>query len=115
MVGFLHSTVSPYIVAKGLVNKIQIQVIQTQVVQGTLDCRLRSFVAGILHPQLCGDKQFFTGNAAFLQSGTYRLLVHIGGGGVDQAITETDSVQNRLLTLCRVGNLKDTKTLQGHF
>lgn len=105
---FLHGAVGPHIIANRLVNKVQIQIIQAQVVQRTLNRCLRPLIAGVLHPKLCGDEQFLTGNAAFLQSSAYRLFVHIGGG-INQTITGTDSIQHRLLTLGRVGNLKDTE------
>ena len=111
---FLHGAIGPHIITNGLVNKVQIQIIQAQVVQRTLNRCLRPLIAGVLHPQLCGDEQFLTGNVAFLQSSAYRLFVHIGGGGINQTITGTDSIQHRLLTLGRVGNLKDTEALQGH-
>ena len=94
-VHLLQGPPCPVIIAEGLVNQIQIQIIHTQPLHGCLRRLPRFRIAGILHPQLCGDKQFFTGNAAFLQSGTYRLLAKVfvpWGIGLD-VVDITDPAQ----------------------
>ena len=77
--------------------------------------RLCRFIAIILHPQLCGDKQFFAGNAATPDSAAHISLILISSGCVKQPITSGQSVVDCVLALLRVGQLKSAKSKDRHF
>ena len=63
----------------------------------------------VLNPQLRGNKQLFTGDAAFADGRTHGRLIEIGGSGINQSIAGAQCVGDRLFAQGRVRNLKDTK------
>ena len=98
----------------GLVDQVQVNVAEAQLLHRGLNGLLGTLVAGILNPQLGGDKEFFPGNPTLSDGSAYRLLVHIGGCRVNEAVTHINGIQHRLLTLDRVRHLKDPEALHGH-
>jgi hypothetical protein len=75
LVCFLHCTVCTAVIAKRLVDQIQIQIIQSQIVKGSLDRLLCSFIAVVLYPELCCDEQFFSCYAALFDCCADCLLI----------------------------------------
>ena len=100
-----HGPPGPVVVAQGLVDQIQVQVVQTQPVQGGLETPLSPLIAGIGDPQLGGDEQLLPGEAALPHRLAHRLLVAVGGRRVDEAVAHVDGVPHRPLTLGRVLDL----------
>ena len=114
LVCLLHGPVGADIVAHGLVDQVQVDVVQSQLLHRRLNGPFGALVAGVLHPQLRGDEQFLTGYAAFGDGTAHGLLVHVGCSGVDEAVSRGDGVQNRLLADGRVRHLEHAEALQGH-
>ena len=112
--GFLHGAVSAHIVARRLMDQVEVKVVEAEVLQGAVQRRFGGLITGVLHPQLGGDEQLFAGDAAPGDGRAHGLFVHVGGGRVDQPVTGCDGVQDGLFTLGRVGHLKDAEALQGH-
>ena len=83
LVQLFHGAPGAVVVAKGLVDEIQVQIIQPQLVQGGLERLLGVFIAGVLNPQLGGDEQLLPGDARLAQGCAYGFLVEIGGGGAE--------------------------------
>ena len=95
-------------------DQIKIKIVKSQLVKRGLEGLLRSLIAGILHPQLGGDEQFFAGNTGLLNSSAHALLVHIGRRCVDQPVAHRKSIGYTALTFLG-GNLKYAVSLLGHF
>ena len=79
----------------------------------------RAFGFLVRHPHFRGHKQFFPrdqpfGNGAG-DSLSHRLFIHVGRGGVNQAVARLDCVVSDFLTFGGVRNLKDAEPLQRHF
>ena len=96
-------------------NQIQIQIIQPQIFQRSLDCLLRAFIAGVLHPQFGSNEQFLPGNAAFGNRLPDSGFVHVGSGCIDETVTAVYRVQHRFFTLPGVRNLKNSESFLRHF
>ena len=115
LVGFLHRAVGTDIVAHRLMNQVEIEVGKAQIVQRGLDGLLGGLIAGVLHPQLGGDKQLLARHTGFFDGLAHCLFVHVSGSGIDQAVAGSNRVQNCLLALSRVRYLEYAETLQRHF
>ena len=95
-------------------DEIEIEIVESQFFHGGAQGFPGAFVAGILHPELGGDEEIFPGHAAFLQGRAHGFFVEIGGSRVDEAVAARDGVQNSLLALSAVRNLKHTESFHGH-
>ena len=113
-ISFLHRAVCSDIISHWLMDQIQVDVVHAQIFHGSFDGLLCSLIAGILYPQLGGNKQFLTWYTAFGDRRTHCLLVHISRSCVDQTVSAGNCIQNCLLTLCRIRYLEYTKALQRH-
>ena len=98
-----------------LVDQIQIQIIQSQLFQRSIDGFLCTLIACVLHPELCGDEQLFPRHTAFGNCRTHCLFVKVCGSGIDQPIACGDGIGNCLLTNRSVRHLEHTKAFQRHF
>ena len=114
LVRLFHGSVGADVVAHGLMDQIQIDIVQSQLLHRGLNGLLSALIAGVLHPQLGGDEQFLPGHAALGDGTAHGLLVHIGRRRVDQAVAGGDGVQHRLLAHGGVGHLEHAEALQGH-
>lgn len=114
-VGLFHSAVCANIVAHGLMDEIQVDIIQAKVAQRGFNGLFGTLVAGILHPKLGGDEQLFPRHATFLNCGAHSLFIHIGGCCVNQTVTGGDGIQHCLLANCGVWHLKHAESFQRHF
>lgn len=83
---FLHSTIGSVIIAKGLVDQQQVNIIRPQLFQGFLNGSLRFLVPCIGDPYLCGQEKFFPRKTTFGKGSTYALLVVVGLCGIDTAM-----------------------------
>jgi len=79
----LHGSPGAVVIVERLVDEVEVDVIEAEAVQRSLEGSLGGVVAGVLHPQLGGDEQVVAGDAALGDGAPDRLLVLIGGGGVD--------------------------------
>ena len=77
-------------------NEVQIQIVKPQMLHGALKSPLGTLIAGVRDPQLCGDKQFLSGNSAAPDRFADRFLVSIGGSRVDQPIACMNGLHNGL-------------------
>jgi len=101
-------------VAEGLVDQVQVEIVQAEPRQRRVDGFLRARVAGVLDPQLGGHEQVAARHAARRDALADSRLVHIGRRGIDQAVAGADGVDDAALALGRVGNLEDAVAQQGH-
>ena len=86
--------VGAVVVAEGLVNQQQIDVIGLQVLQGLVNGGLGFLVALVGNPHLGGEEQLVPGHAALGNGAAHRALVAVGLGCVDGAVSHADGVQH---------------------
>ena len=101
-------------VAERLVNQIQVEVFELQAAQRFVNGLLRALVAGVLYPELAGDKQLLPRHTTPAKAMANRLFVQIGGSGIDQPVARLDSVHHAAFALFGVCNLKDAVANDGH-
>ena len=87
----------------------QINVIGFQLLQGFVNGCLRFFVAGVGHPDLCSEEQFLSGDITFLDGVAYCLLVSIGLGCINGAVTYRNGILYTALTFF-ISNLGKLRT-----
>jgi len=97
------------------VNQVQIQVVQLQPLHRALEGRFGAFEAGVLDPQLGGDKQIFAGHAAAFDRVADGHFVAIRRRGVNQPIARADSVDDASFALLGIRNLKHAEPQKRHF
>ena len=101
-------------ISKGLVNQVQVQVVQLQACQRLVDGLLGALVTRVLHPQLGRDEQVCAGHAAVANASTDRRFVGVRGSGVDEAIAGLDGVHHAARALLRIRDLENTKSQHRH-
>jgi hypothetical protein len=109
----LHRAPRAVDVAERLVDEVQIDVVQAQSLQGGGEGALRGFSAGVLHPELGGHEQLFSGDAARGDRTSDCLLVALGGGGVQRPVARREGVAHGLLGLVN-GDLVDAEAEDRH-
>ncbi len=102
-------------VAVGLVDKVQVEVVEAEAFEGFGEGHLCAFVARILHPKLCGDEELFSGHSALSDCIAYCFFIHVGRGCVYQPVAGLDSIRDCALTRCRIRHLIDAEAEDGHF
>jgi hypothetical protein len=110
----LHHTPRAVVVAEGLVDEVQVEVVQLKPIERLVEGDLRPLVSGILDPELCGDEQLVPGHAAALQGVADCLFVQVGGRGVERSVTRFGRVENGLLALRKIAHLKDAEPEPWH-
>ncbi|MNI41446.1 hypothetical protein D3C73_956990 [compost metagenome] len=110
----LHRPPGAVDIPVGLMDEIEIHIIKLQTIQGALELRLGSLVAGVLQPELGGDKELAAPDAALPDPVPDLGLILIGGGGIDQPIAGVYGLDDGTLALCRLRHLEDSKAQQGH-
>jgi hypothetical protein len=83
LVQLLHRAACAVHVAEGLVDQVEVQHVELEPLQRTLEGLLRAVVASILDPELGGDEDLLAGDVGALDRVADRGLVAIGCGGVD--------------------------------
>ena len=77
LVQLFHRSPGAVHIPKGLVDQVKIQSFELQAVHRSFKRLSGDFIAGILNPQLGGDKQFFSRHAASLNGSADRLFIAI--------------------------------------
>ena len=95
----LHGTPGAVIVAVGLVDQVEVKVIQSEKLQRSFERLNGVFLTGVLDPELGGDEQLLAGDAAAPDGASDGFLVGVGGGGVDQAVPCGHGIRDDLLGL----------------
>ena len=114
LVQLLHGPPRAVVVVHGLVDQIQVQVVQPQLFHGSLEGFLGALIPGVLNPELGCDEQLLPGDSAPPNGGAHRFLVEIGGGGVDETVAHREGVAHRLLTDGGLRHLEHSEALQRH-
>ena len=114
LVQLLHGPVGAVVVAEGLVDQQQVQVIGAQLAHGLLNGGLGLLIARVGDPDLGGQEEFLPGQAALRQRRADALLIVIGLGGVDAAVAHIDGVQHAALGVLRRGLIHAVAQLR-HF
>lgn len=98
-----------------LVNQIQVNIIKLQTIQGAFELGFSAFVISILQPQLGRYKEFVTVDTALFQSVPDLGFILVRRGGIDQAVSRIDRINNGSFAFSGIRHLKHTKAQQGHF
>src|SRR5215218_1342073 len=109
----LHGAPGAVVVPEGLVDEVQVEVVDAESLQGGLECAASALLAGVLDPELGRDEKIFARDAAGADRATDRLFVLVGGCRVDVAVACGERVRNRLLSGFR-GDLVDAESEGGH-
>ena len=113
-VQFLHGPPGAVNVAIGLVDQVEVEIVELKLVQRTLERCLSAIVTRVLNPQLGRDEQFPAVDAAVPDARTDRLFVHVRSGRVEQPVADVDGVPHAALALGRVRHLKDPEAQDWH-
>jgi hypothetical protein len=81
VVQVLHGAPLAVDITEGLVDQVQVEVVQAELAQRGVEGALGVILAGVLDPQLGGDEQVLARDAAPLDRAADRFLVAVGGGG----------------------------------
>ena len=109
----LHRPPEAVVVAERLVDQVEVDVIEAEPLEGPLEGGPRVGLAGVLDPQLGGDEQLVAGMPLLAHGPADRLLVAVGGGGVDVPVADLERRGDRLLGLLR-GDLVDAEAEDRH-
>jgi hypothetical protein len=101
-------------VAVGLVDQVEVEIVQLQALQRLVDGVTGALVSRVLDPQLGSDEQVLALNTAVPDALADRLFVHVRGRGVDQAVAGLDCVDDGALALLRIGDLEYPESEDGH-
>ena len=113
-VQFLHGPPGTVIIIEWLVYEVQVQIFQSQPVEGTPEGHLGAFIPGILYPELGGDEHVLPGDAARADGPAYGLLVEIGRRRIHKAVPHRQGIGHSPFTLCGILYLIDAKAQNGH-
>lgn len=109
LIEFFHRSPFAIDIAVGLMDEIQIYIIQLQAIEGVIKGFECVFVAIALNPKFGRDEQLFPGNAALLDAPANRFFVHIRSGSVDMGIASFNRIDHAAFAFGRVGDLKNAK------
>ena len=102
------------VVRNGPVDQVQIQILQAQIFHGFLKSGQGGLITLLSIPQLAGDEQLLTGNAALFDRLSYADLVAVNSSGVDVAIANFHSGFDGLADLV-IGGQEGAETDAGDF
>ncbi len=114
MVEFLHGPPGAVHIAKGLMNQVEIEVIQPQLFQRDGNRLFRVLISLVLHPQLCRDKQLLAGNPAAADGPAHSRLVAIDSRCVDQTVASRQRVADAFLAHIALRHLEHAEAQQRH-
>ena len=83
------------------VNEIQVQIFQSQVLQGLFKGCHGPVISPVRLPDLSGDKDFFPGDPAVADAGAYAGFIPVKGRSVDMAVARPDRRRHGSLCLLR--------------
>ena len=115
--GLLHGAVGAVVVAEGLVDEQQVDVVGAQAAQGAVDGAGGALVPGVGDPHLGGDEDVLAGQSAGGDGRAHALLVAVGLGGVDVAVADLEGLEHGPLGLLRrsqedaVADLRDVDAI----
>jgi hypothetical protein len=98
-----------------LVNQVQVNVIKLQPIQGAFELCFSAFVVIVLQPQFGCDKEFVTCDTGLFQCIPDLGFILVRRGGIDQAVSRIDGINNGSFAFSGIRHLKHTKAQQGHF
>ena len=101
--GLLHGAVGAVVVAEGLVDEQQVDVVGAQAAQGAVDGAGGALLPGVGDPHLGGQEDVLTGQSAGGDGRAHALLVAVGLGGVDVAVADLEGLEHGALGLLRRG------------
>ena len=101
--GLLHGAVGAVVVAEGLVDEQQVDVVGAQAAQGAVDGAGGALVPGVGDPHLGGDEDVLAGQSTGGDGRAHALLVAVGLGGVDVAVADLEGLEHGALGLLRRG------------
>lgn len=105
----LHRPPRAVNVAVGLVDQIQVEVIQSQLVQRPLESLLGAFVTSILNPEFGGDENLVSRHATLLDGFADGFFVAVRSCRVNQTVADFDRVRDASFTCLQIAHLEDAK------
>ena len=115
LVQFLHRAPLTIHIAEGLMNQIQVNVIQLQALQGIFKGFSCALVALALNPKFGRDEQFFSGHAAAFDAFANRFFVHVRSGRIDVGIANFNRIDHASFAFGWIGDLKNAEAKNGDF
>ena len=77
-------------------DKIQVEVVQLQILKRLLECLFHLVLTLVGVPHLGGNKELIAGDVAgihcLLQGGAYRLFILVERGGIEVAVAQIDGL-----------------------
>ena len=101
--GLLHGAVGAVVVAEGLVDEQQVDVVGAQAAQGAVDGAGGALLPGVGDPHLGGQEEVLAGQSTGGDGRAHTLLVAVGLGGVDVAVADLEGLEHGALGLLRRG------------
>ena len=101
--GLLHGAVGAVVVAEGLVDEQQVDVVGAQAAQGAVDGAGGALLPGVGDPHLGGQEDVLAGQSTGGDGRAHALLVAVGLGGVDVAVADLEGLEHGPLGLLRRG------------
>ena len=105
---FFDGAPCPVYVAVGLVDKVEVEVVELQTVQAALELCFGGIVAGAVQPQFGGDEDVFPLDAARADGTADLFFVEVGGSGVDVAVATGNGIRDDAFAFFR-GHLIDAE------
>lgn len=115
LLGFLQDPPGFVNLAVWLVQEVEVDVVQTELLQGSIDPLLSLVVVEVGYPELGRYENVVTLNAALGDGLTHGFFVLVGGRRINQAVAGVQSVGNSLFGLAEVRNLEDPEAQGWHF
>ena len=99
LVQVLHGAPGAVVVPEGLVDQVQVEVVEAESLQRLLEGPLGAVLAAVLDPQLGGDEQLVPRDAAVPDGPADGLFVPVRLRGVEVAVADGEGVGDGLLGL----------------
>ena len=114
-VKLLHRAPGAINITVGLMDQVEVEVIQLEPAEGVLEGGFRRFVASVGDPELGRDEDLIPGNATSANRLADRFLVAVGSSRIDEPVAHLQGVPHAPLALLQIGNLKYTEAENRHF
>ena len=103
------------VVVVGLVDEVQVYIVQPQPLHGAGKAALCALVAGVGDPQLRGNEQFLARHTAAADGTANGFFVFVSGSGINEPVAVLDGLHYGFFTLCRVLHAEHAVTDGGYF
>jgi hypothetical protein len=113
LVQVLHGPPGAVVVPEGLVDQVQVEVVEAETGQRLLEGSLGAVLAAVLDPQLGGDEQLVPRDAAVGDGPADGLFVAVRLRGVEVAVAGGEGIGDGLLGLVG-GDLEDAEPEDRH-